>query len=46
VETLLQSADKALERAKIAGRNRVVQSAAEMKGGNKVVPIHTTSRQG
>ena len=46
VEALLQSAGDALERAKIAGSNRVVHSAPATKGKSKVVPIHNASRQG
>jgi hypothetical protein len=46
VENLLQSADDALEKAKIAGRNRVVHSAAEIKGAGKVISMHSASRQG
>lgn len=46
MESLLQSADDALERAKIAGHNRVVHSAPTTKGLGKVVPIHNASRQG
>lgn len=46
VENLLQSANDALGKAKIAGRNRVVQSAAEMKGAGKVISMHSATRQG